>query len=212
MTYPGAPERPQPRFIPAAEPPVRPTVAQPVISTRSPIAARPIPPQPGPPQPPRQKSHWVRNILLGVAAFAVGVAAVAVYKGDLSVSTLTGKTAKPLTCAQQYAKWKTGPAQAEGKKMEAALTTVEHANDDIVTINTGLKQAGAAAAQLESEPMPACVDPGGYWAQTLADIKASGDNAGSASGLAALIAAEVPLKNVPALETKLQTELKSTTK
>ena len=43
----------------------------------------------------------------------------------------------------------------------------------------------------------------------LADIRASGDNAGTATGLASLIAAEVPLKNVPALETKLTAELKS---
>jgi hypothetical protein len=182
---------------------VAPTVAQPQVP--APRAHRRTPP------PPR-KSHWLRWTLLAVAAFAVGVGGVAAYKGDVSVSTLTGAKAKPLTCRQQYAKWKTGPALAEGKKLTAALNSVQHANDDIVTIDNGMKQAGAAAGQLEAYPMPTCADPGGYWKQTLADVKASGDNAGSTSGLAGLLAAELPLKGVPALETKLTAELKTTTK
>ena len=60
--------------------------------------------------------------------------------------------------------------------------------------------------------MPACADPKGYWTRMLADIRASGDNARIASGLAGLIAAEVPLKKVRPLTTKLGAEIKHTTK
>ena len=56
--------------------------------------------------------------------------------------------------------------------------------------------------------MPACADPGGYWMQVLAHIKAAGDNAGSASGLGGLLLAEAPLKQVPGMEQKLTQELK----
>lgn len=222
MTYPDDPYRPsRPRFI--LHPDSYPPYSQPPGAGWEPSAPRatvppprtfryPAPSPPPAPEPPPRKGQWLRYTLVAVVAFAAGVGATAAWKANLNVSALTGKTAKPLTCSQQYAKWKTGPAQAEGKKMEAALSTVQHANDDIVTINTGLKEAGADATQLEAYPMPACADPADYWKQTLADIKASGDNAGSATGLAALIAAEVPLKNVPALETKLTAELKTTTK
>lgn len=61
------------------------------------------------------------------------------------------------------------------------------------------------------DPAPACADPHGYWRQILARIKAAGDNAGTASGLTGLILAEAPLKAIPALEKKLDAELKRTT-
>jgi hypothetical protein len=185
-----------PRFIPNEQP----TRAQPVV-----LAPRP------PRRAPRRQSHWLRWTLLAVVAFAVGVAAVAAWKGGLTASALTGK-AKPLTCHQQYAKWKTGPAKAEGLKLAADEKTVQNAGDDIVTIGTGLKAAGTDAGQMEAYPMPTCADPAGYYRQMLTDIKASGDNAGSTSGLAGLLAAEVPLKKVPALETKLTAELARTTR
>ncbi len=56
--------------------------------------------------------------------------------------------------------------------------------------------------------MPACADPGRYWGQVLALIKAAGDNAGSASGLGGLLLAEAPLKQLPGVEQKLSAEQK----
>lgn len=60
-------------------------------------------------------------------------------------------------------------------------------------------------------PMPVCAGPRGYWNAVLARIRAARDNAGSASGLSALILAEAPLNAVPGLESKLTAELKRTT-
>lgn len=45
----------------------------------------------------------------------------------------------------------------------------------------------------------------------MARIQAAGDNAGADTGLTGLILAEAPLKDVPALEKKLDPELKRTT-
>jgi hypothetical protein len=78
----------------------------------------------------------------------------------------------------------------------------------VQALTSALKITGADAATLEQYPMPACADPGGYWPQTLARIKAAGDNAGSASGLGGILLAEAPLKQVPGLEQKLTAELK----
>lgn len=102
-------------------------------------------------------------------------------------------------------------ARAEAEKLTPALNAVQSAasSDDIALMSSGLKQAGSIAHRLQAYPIPACADPAGYWKQILADIRASGDNAGTAAGLAGLLAAEVPLKKVPGLEGQLQTELKS---
>jgi hypothetical protein len=164
---------------------------------------------PGAWQQPHRR-NWSRGL-----AYA-GIAALFVIAGGGAAYALAGHgtgsagAAKPLTCKQQYNAWKTGPARALGKQLEADLSKVSSAGsaEDITALTSALKTAGADATALEQYPMPACADPGGYWEQTLARIKASGDNAASASGLSALILAEVPLKEVPGLEAKLTAELK----
>lgn len=118
--------------------------------------------------------------------------------------------AKPLTCKQQYANWKTGPALAGGKKIEADATALSKAGEDIPVVTSGLKAIGADATALQAYPMPQCADPAGYWAQYLTDLKAAGDNAGSASGLGGLILAEAPLKDVKSLQSKLSAEMAKT--
>ena len=116
------------------------------------------------------------------------------------------------SCTQQYTAWQHGPARATGKKLGNALTAVQDAsgNSDLPALTSALETAGADAAAARPYPMPACADPAGYWGQMLAHIRAAGDNAGTASGLSALILAEVPLKAVPGLEAKLGAELKRT--
>lgn len=118
--------------------------------------------------------------------------------------------AQPLTCKQRYDAWKTGPARSQAEQLTADLKKVSAAGsaEDIRALTSTLKTAGADATTLEQNPMPACADPGGYWEQMLARIKAAGDNAGSASGLGGILLAEAPLKQVPGLEQKLSAELK----
>ena len=122
------------------------------------------------------------------------------------------KTQVATTCHQQYQAWKTGPAKAQAGKLTSALTAIQTAasSDDTPLLQSGIEQAGSAARQLQAYPIPACADPAGYWNQTLADIRAAGDNAGTSTGLGGLIAAEIPLKKVPPLETKFDAELKTT--
>jgi len=117
------------------------------------------------------------------------------------------------SCKQQYHAWKYGPARPIGKKLTADLNAVQSATtaEDIPAMLAALKAAGKDAARLERYPAPACADPHGYWKQRLTRIQASGDNAGADSGLIGLITAEAPLKTVPALEKKLDAELKRTT-
>jgi hypothetical protein len=160
------------------------------------------------PQPDRRR--WSRSLVYA------GIAALIVIAGGGAAYALAGhgtgsaSAAKPLTCKQQYDAWKTGPARAQGKQIVADLSKITAAAsaEDITALTSALKTAGDDATTLEQYPMPACADPGGYWVQMLARIKASGDNAASASGLSALILAEVPLKEVPGLEAKLTAELK----
>ncbi len=160
------------------------------------------------PQPHRRK--WSRSLVYA------GIAALLVIAGGGAAYALAGhgtgsaSAAKPLTCEQRYDAWKTGPARAQGKQLDADLSKVSAAGnaEDITALTSALKTAGADSATLEQYPMPACADPGGYWVQMLVRIKAAGDNAGSASGLGGILLAEAPLKQVPGLEQQLSAELK----
>ena len=160
------------------------------------------------PQPPRRKRS--RGLVYA------GIAALVVIAGGGAAYALAGhgtgsaSAAKPLTCQQRYNAWKTGPANAPGEQLGADLRRVSSAGsaEDIPAFASALKASGADATTLEHYPMPACADPGGYYVQMLARIKAAGDNADSASRLGGLMLAEAPLHEVPGLEQKLSAELK----
>lgn len=162
--------------------------------------------------PPRRRRP--KGILYAGIAAAVVLAA-----GGTAAYKLAGNTgsppaaARPASCKQQYASWKTGSARADGKQLTADLAKVTKASDseDIPELTSALKTAGADAGALQAYPMPACADPAGYWGQILSRLKAAGDNAGVSSGLGSLLAAEAPLQSVPGLESKLTAELKRTT-
>lgn len=169
----------------------------------------PAPQYQPPPGPPQRRRRPGRR--LAVPAIA-GLVVLAVAGGAYALVQHRDATAAPLTCAQQYASWKTGSAYGDGKQLATDANAVSTAgkNDDITAVDSSLKTLGAEAATLEAYPMPACADPKGYWAQSLADMKAAGDNAGSASGLSGVILAEAPLKKVTPLEAKLSAELAKT--
>lgn len=158
----------------------------------------------GPPRRHKKSRGYATWIAAGVV---IGVAAA-----GAAVYVLHGSNSGPLTCAQQYANWKTGPANAPGKQLEAAAAGISAAgkSEDIAVMDSDLKALGADAATLQAYPMPACADPAGYWSQYLGAMKAAGDNAGTASGLGGLLLAEAPLKQVPAIQSKLTAELAQT--
>ena len=164
-------------------------------------------------QPPPPNRHRGLMAAAGITVGVIVLAALGFYvTRGRGVGRPAAAAATTASCRQQYQAWKYGPARPDGKKLAAALNGVQSAgtSDDITLMRAGLKRAGRIAHRLQAYPMPHCADPAGYWAQTVADIRASGDNAGAATGLMGLIAAEVPLKKVPALEHKLQAEVKST--
>jgi len=171
-----------------------------------------------PPQPQPEPSHWQpqaasspRRSGYGGWIAAGAVVLVAIAGGSFWVLH-SRAAAKPLTCAQQYANWKNGPAQARGRQLanDASALSTAGKNQDIAEMDADLKAIGADAAALEAYPMPQCADPAGYWAQYLTAVKAAGDNAGTASGLGGLLLAEAPLKNVSAIQSKLTAELAKT--
>jgi hypothetical protein len=151
-------------------------------------------------------------VITTAAACGTHPAATAAPASATAAATHSAAEA-PLSCKQQYKAWKNGAAKPVGKKLTTELNAVQAAggSEDIPAVLAALKAVGKTAADLERYPAPACADPHGYWKKILARIKAAGDNAGADSGLTGLLLAEAPLKDVPALEKKLDAELKRTT-
>lgn len=121
--------------------------------------------------------------------------------------------AKPLTCKQQYAAWKNGAAKANVAKFKGAAAALKApgASDDLPAVLKAVRQIGSVAGDMEAQPaMPSCADPKGYWMQYLGELKAVGDDAGSASGLGGLLLLEAPMKHATAIQSKLDAELKHT--
>lgn len=164
---------------------------------------------PGPQyQPPAPRRRWIYLLwAVGAVALLAGSAGATV-----AIRHHTAAAAKPLTCKQQYANWKNGAAHAPAKNLVNTLKAIQStgANEDIPADLASIKKLVPAATALQAYPMPACADPKGYWPKILTELKAAGDNAGTASGLGGLLVAEEPLKKVPPLETKLNAELAKT--
>jgi hypothetical protein len=139
------------------------------------------------------------------------VALVAVAGGGIAYALAGHGTEKPLTCQQQYDNWRHGSADAIAQRFKddtAALTKAGN-SEDLPEMTAALKKLGDDGAALETYPMPACADPHGYYAQMLADFKAAGDNAASASGLGGLMLAMDPAKKAETLASKIDAELKA---
>jgi len=163
----------------------------------------------------RRPSLTALGVALGIAATGTvaGCGTSPAATPAAAVATARPVAAASPSCKEQYSAWKTGPALAQSKKLTRALNAVESAgnSDDFPDLTAALKKSGAAAVVLLRYPMPACADPHGYWNSILDRIRAAGDNAGTSSGLSGLLLAEVPLKDVPSFEKKLDAELKKTT-
>ena len=115
-------------------------------------------------------------------------------------------------CRARYEAWKHGPARAAVNELIAQVHAVEVASTaaDVQRIQAALKRAGMAAANSAVNQIPRCADPHGYWPAILARIRSAEANARGASGLAAVILAILPLKDVPGLLVKLANELRQT--
>lgn len=116
------------------------------------------------------------------------------------------------SCLQQYRAWESGPAHGAGENLVVALNAVQAASSalDASTTSADLERAGAAAGRLARSPLPKCADPKGYWHAVIARVRSAADNASRAKGMASLLIAEAPLRQMPALERSLAAELKQT--
>jgi hypothetical protein len=127
--------------------------------------------------------------------------------------TTHSATAAPLSCKQQYKAWKNGAAKPVGNKLKTELTAIQTAGRE----RRYPGPAGRAESSRE-DCSPAGAIPGAcvrgsarLLEEDLGPHPGAGDNAGADTGLTGLILAEAPLKDVPALEKKLDPELKRTT-
>jgi hypothetical protein len=148
---------------------------------------------------------------LPALAAVVALTACGTHAATTSSTAAAPATTAAASCHDQYQAWKTGAGKAKAKQLVKALDSLQSAGEDLVLMTDALKRSARIAHQLQAYPIPRCADPAGYWRKTLADIRAGGDNASTSSGLAAVILAMAPLKEVPPLERKLTAELKKTT-
>jgi hypothetical protein len=104
-------------------------------------------------------------------------------------------TATPLSCQQQYDKWRTGPAKPISKLLVTDLDGVSANADAGSTSATvaSLKSAAGYAEQLKGYNTPKCADPGGLWEKALGQVVTAGSTA-SPSNLVTVLAAAGPLQ------------------
>ena len=151
------------------------------------------------------------SALVAASAAAVVLAGCGSHAAALAAAAATPAASAP-SCHQQYETWKHGPASSKLAALKSALRSVETQGnaEDLPGLSTSLERAGRAASRMETVPPPKCSDPKGLYATVMARVKASGDNARSASGLTGLLLAEAPLKGLPKIEKKLGRELDGT--
>ena len=167
------------------------------------------------------------KFILASAALTAGLALTACGSGggsaapagpSRSPTASAGAAAGPVAsaaspgCLLQYRLWASGPADATGDNLTAALNglAAASASSDVTTATAALKRAGTAARALEHYPIPSCADPKGYWRAVLHQIEGAASSAGTAQGQGALTIAQGVIKQMPQLERKLASELQVT--
>lgn len=151
--------------------------------------------------------------LIALAAAAIATAILAACGSAAGPGAAPAHSAKPLSCKQQYAQWKHGPARAAAKHLVAEVrglqTVAQVAN--IPATRRAIIKLGPAAKAVQAYPMPKCADPAGYWPKYLALIRAGAENARvGRNSLTAVMLALVPLKALKPLQRKLSAELRQT--
>lgn len=145
-------------------------------------------------------------------AIAAGVAAVAMLTACSSHSAplASQSTAAPATsaapvkavsCSQRYQTWE----QGHGKGLLAAFRAISVAST-AGNLTAALTKARPDVARAARYPMPACVDPRGYWGVLLMHVNAA------ASSKAATSNVRAAMKDVPRIDHELTSELKATTR
>jgi hypothetical protein len=118
-------------------------------------------------------------------------------------STGTAVAKAPVSCSKQYHAWRHG----SGKGVLAALDAVSSAESagNTHVLRVALRKAKPSVTRAASHPVPACADPRGYWGVLLMHVNAAVASRNSATGM------QAAMKDVPSINSKLTTELKTTT-
>ncbi len=113
----------------------------------------------------------------------------------------SGASSVPVSCGQRYHAWVSGT----GKSLLATFhaVSVAAAAGDSQALTVALHKAKPAVAGATLHPVPACADPRGYWGVLLMHVNAAVSGHPSASSV------QAALKDVPAIEHALTTELSS---
>jgi hypothetical protein len=151
------------------------------------------------------------TVLAAVAVLAGCGTTVTPSAGGTSAAS--SHTSAPPTCHQQYETWKVRPVLLAAKKNLAAdqkALSAAVSSSDVLKMGEVFRALGKVGTVMAANPMPACADPKGYWVAMGDALVAGADNAkAGGSGLGGLLLAEVPLKTLAGLESKLSAELKA---
>jgi hypothetical protein len=117
--------------------------------------------------------------------------------------------AKPVSCRQQYERWKDGPGLAQYRRVKAdasAVRAVERSENAVALRSAMKKLEPAVVANGNLDPLPRCADPAGLYATYMTEIYMAGSRASSARGLSGLRKAAASLNDVKRIESRLAAE------
>lgn len=117
---------------------------------------------------------------------------------------------RPVSCRRQYENWTHGPGYARDRTLQADVRLVLAAEKtgNSHVLQSGLKKLmPAAVATGLADALPHCADPGSLYAGYLTQAYSAGYNARKAKGLAGLLAAAAPLRDLRVMQSRLDAEV-----
>jgi hypothetical protein len=143
---------------------------------------------------------------LAAAAVGLSVAACGSQPADRPAAH------RPLTCADQWDRWQSGPAGPLMNDLWHQITTAKRwaKVNDLRRTQAAIVAMGDDASRLLPHPDPACADPDRLLSQALDDAIADGDNASQARTREALIDGSDSMKHFFPTLGKLERKIRVT--
>jgi hypothetical protein len=117
--------------------------------------------------------------------------------------------ARPVSCRQQYERWKQGPgfAQYRGVKADVNAVVAADRSHSVARLRAALKRLmPAVVSNGNVDPLPSCADPVGLYDRYFTRVYMVGKEASFAKGLSGLLKAAAPLKDMKRIESQLAAE------
>ncbi len=138
------------------------------------------------------------------AAVGAAVLWLTACSGGGAPAAAPGNAPVPVSCSQKYQTWTHGQGAGLVTTIHAVSAASSAGNPRVLTAT--LKMAKPAVVRAIRYPVPACADPRGYWGVLLMHLNAAVASKSSASST------QAALKDVPAIEKELTTELQAVAK